>query len=914
MPEQVPFINREDEFALIDKLIRDWDTLRILCIDAPGGIGKTRLLQEVRDRYRSREQIHLSITDIIDFDDRTCHVAENLGIRIGHMLDEKIFASFLRDMQDYRKMEMARVSEGRLTQGFVEGTQSFIECFNKLSDQKRVLLLFDTIEKFEETDYWEYLLDVFSQVKNSLIFMVGRNARNVGKLLQAQLSEDSVYIIDLQPLNEKAGEEYLQKKQELLHIELESELAQKLLLLSGGRPILIDLVAEWRARGISLNWLIKSSLEEMMSLPENEMENRQQEFERQLVLHIAKIDSQMDWLILLMSRVYPLDIEMMIATLRDISKEQAKKLFEEAKTYVFVKFLPDGRITLHDEMRRMIEDHVWPELDPEGHRRRHDSSLAAEYLKRKIQTHLKEIATLETHEKIAQEKDDLQAAYNAFLKQVDLEQEIWVLKQRHLRHTLLVDIDKGVKTFADAFDEATRSRQLNFREMLFITMREYANLLSSKQLYELNTRRVKNWLYKGHYSEAQRVITDILVEGNISPEQQVDMLILRANTEIRLGHVNKGISDFEKAVEISKANNLSLWHIKSLNGLGWAHLITGKVESATQHLREARHLYWDIIDRRRKKELQDDYGWISNNFAFVLSGNNKTRQTAISITRSTIEHWKSIGNDIGLGAGYLVLGIAYYRSAFFKEALETFQKALGIFEPLEFNDWLGQIYSWRGVVYEEMKKLDLAKRDLEKSLEIGSLNRKAMTLNRLGRVHMSQGKWDLAEENMKQSLESAQQIPDFLYWLASLGRLTTIAAVKGEYQRLDEFNQMLQDYFSKIKKEEAEKHPLGITYIGLAKLALGQNDMSKIETIVNFFKEGISLITEIGTYVRADILSRLTLVEKDFDVINPEIIHSVGKALQKYISEKESENVDYGIVTPVMYKWANWKREEVTNE
>ncbi len=76
MQKQVPFINREDELALIDKLIKEWGTFRILCIEAPGGIGKTRLLQEVRKRYMTSDDTSLLITDIIDFDDRRLHSPE----------------------------------------------------------------------------------------------------------------------------------------------------------------------------------------------------------------------------------------------------------------------------------------------------------------------------------------------------------------------------------------------------------------------------------------------------------------------------------------------------------------------------------------------------------------------------------------------------------------------------------------------------------------------------------------------------------------------------------------------------------------------------------------------------------------------------------------------------------------------
>ena len=52
MPEQVSFIGRETELARVKQLITKWGTCRVLCVFGDGGIGKTRLLQEVRRRRR----------------------------------------------------------------------------------------------------------------------------------------------------------------------------------------------------------------------------------------------------------------------------------------------------------------------------------------------------------------------------------------------------------------------------------------------------------------------------------------------------------------------------------------------------------------------------------------------------------------------------------------------------------------------------------------------------------------------------------------------------------------------------------------------------------------------------------------------------------------------------------------------
>jgi tetratricopeptide (TPR) repeat protein len=906
MPEQMPFIGRENELTQIREAIQEWGIRRVICIDGLGGIGKTRLLQEIRRLYSSSlpgkinqevvTTVPLVMTDIIDFDDHTFRVVQNFDLKIAHMLDERNFEPYLSALQKWREILIKNASQEQLVQQSVIN-QAFMNCFNTVSAQQRVVMLWDTTDSLVGTDILSHIIGLAPQLENSVLLIAGRNAKSIGERLQTEQGEQ-VQLITLPPLEAETSELYLQQKQNLLHISLEPDLARTILLLAQGRPILIDLAIEWLSRAIPLDWLIESNPETLKLLSDEELRQRQEDFEAHLVRHIIQIRTPMDRLTLAMSRVYPLNVELIVELLK-APEDEAKQLFEEAKSYVFVKLLPDGRISLHDEMRRLVNEHVWPEVDPDDQRRQRDSKLALNYLEQKIEGITGKVNQLKQEEKMVSEGANASVALRSFLAREALEQQLWSLKGDQLKHTLAVDLDEGVKRFASVFDEATSGYRFSFRQTLLAQVHEYNDQLSPEQRYELNSRRVKYLIDGMEYDEAKKLVTQILERDCILPEQQVDLLIQRGNAEIRLGDVKsvkRAVSDFKRAIKISETNNLHLWLIKAKNGLGWVYRLQGKLDLAKKYYREAKTLC------QAEGVFGVDYGWILNNLTFVMA--YQDRQNAIKFGQAALEHWRKIRNAIGLGAAYIVLGSAYHQNGHFHEALASFQEALNIFEPLELNYWLGQIYSWRGSTHLRLGQLTEAKRDLKKALKIGSPNMEAMTLNRLGRVYLAQEKWDLAEGYFEKSYKRSQEILEQLgYSFGSLAKLIMIAAKKGQYNRIDEFEQAIKT----CKVRTSDSHDLGDAYFSMATLALGQKD---IKRVIEYLEKGITLVTEAGVPGRADSLNKLTKFEKNFEQIAPETIRQIGQRLKDILVKKETENIEYGAVTPITYRWANWAKEE----
>ncbi len=923
MREQVPFINREEELSLIETLLGERNTRRIVCIEAPGGIGKTRFLQEIYRRYAPGDDSQATwlITDIIDFDDHSFHLPKNMARKIAQMLGEKYKAGFdlyQQKAMDLQKMRSAGVSADSLKQKEAEVIQAYVECFNSISDQRRVMLRLDTTDALTQTDFWNDFAEKGALLKNYIILIAGRNASNIGILLQEKLGQNVVLLRTLLPLKEQASESYLQQKLDLLHMTLKSELDQKILSLAEGRPILIDLAVEWLARDIPLKWLVEMSLKDLQSLSEHEKRERQQELERRLVNHIADTDEMMDWLILAMSRVYPLKLEI-VKTILEIPEEEAKALFEEAKNYVFVKQLPDGRISLHDEMRRMVNEYVWPEIDPDGDRRRDDSKFAVQYLTSEIHTLTQNIRKIQADEEKSRKEGEVQSELAAFLKRESLEREIWMLKEQLLAHSLAAnpnEIHEGVKIFINIFEEATRAYRYAFRKSLLEHVEQYTDKLSPDQRYEVDIRRAKYLLDAGQYPDANELLKNIEAKLDLQPEQRIETLIQQANVEVRLGKLQQAIPLFEQAVAISnkeieqaaqtsqKRKEFEEWLVKSETGLGWAYRLTNDFKKAGEHYQQALNLAKKIGAEKQQILLYNNLGFA---YAYYVDIPNH-RDKAFVLCEQALTLAKKLGNKRLEGMAYSTMGCITYMAGRFDEALSYFQYALDIFEPADDHDWLSTVYSWRGALYMAQGNTDEAEKGVRHSLKLEVQRDRPLNLARLAHILISQEKIEKAQHAIDECRQLALDLPDVLYQIVSLRDMARMAVIKREYQRCEELEQFLAEYKQKWG-EPKDLRALGMLHLNLGKLALGQSNQTKA---IEHLESGFLLLAKEERYGKDTPKKFIDQIEQfmvNYLEFSSEQIREIGEKLVTFW-KKEGLQIEHPDVQLLLSGLATWERAE----
>ncbi|MFP4346603.1 MAG: tetratricopeptide repeat protein [Anaerolineales bacterium] len=267
------------------------------------------------------------------------------------------------------------------------------------------------------------------------------------------------------------------------------------------------------------------------------------------------------------------------------------ELYEEASQQVFIKTLPNGRIALHDEMRRLINTYVWPEVDLDGDRRQREAERAARYLTQE----LKEIRA--QIQRLKQEPPSIRLE-----QQIDaLERAFWTLELDRVRYTLESDWRKGVITFAEVFDRAG----LDVRGPLLHIVGERVEQARRRGNYDHETRYmykirlVKQKLRSLDLEEGRHLIESLRADYK-EPRYQLDILTRMGNYYMHLGNLVEAAQQFREALRVCEEHpKVSQWTARILDTLGLVHRRLGLLERATGYHEQALEEYQkaQVMDR-----------------------------------------------------------------------------------------------------------------------------------------------------------------------------------------------------------------------------------------------------------------------------------------------------------------------------
>lgn len=909
MAEQIPFIGRSVELTAIYQKLTTPGASHVICFVGRGGIGKTRLLEEVYRRFDQKG--HIQITGIINFDDRAFHYVENLDRQLIQELGSRAFTDYYLALRKWRSPERDQASPQWIEEQRQLIHQTFISGFNAVSSQSYLVIRFDTLEKMKGAEVEQFLLDLMAQTHNTLFLLAGREEEELGfrdfrERLEKQLAERATFY-PLAALVDDDSRAYLIEKQQLLSATIEPELAEKILVLAEGRPILLDLAVEWLARHVPLEWMNEYTLAAIRDLNPTELAQRRQEFEVQLVQHITKIRTPMDQLLLLISRIFPFD-RAMVKTFLTLPDADVEELFKDASGSAIIKLLPGGRITLHDEMRRLIHAYVWPEIDSDGQRQKRDSRQAIDYFNRQIEAIQAKIAALATTRPAVDAADPV-LEFEQLNQEDVFKYDLLALWEQLLFHTLFTNKDAGVQLFIQLYTQAGEDYVLSlaFREVLLRQTRNYISLAQSKpyldnldsgQIYEVLIRWAKYLLDSGRYPEAEAVLNDILGFTSLRPDQEADANIQLANVVIRQGRFLEGIKLFEMAVEISRNKKMPDWRVKAENGLGWAYRLITKRNEARKH-------YEAALARAEKLDMKQQLALLYNNLGFVYAYIPSERHRAVSYCETALDLWQETNNERGVGAAYSTLGCITFMAGHLGEALNYFQRALNIFEPAQDREWLSTVYSWRGAVYISQEKLDLAEKDLAQALALNVEKDRPMTLSRRALLELKRGQIEQVQQTIEECYQLSHKLRDALYQLVSLRDKARLACHLNKFEQLEPLEKEWAEY-RKEWGEPQDRRAHGMLFLNFGLLAFG---LEQPEKGLNYLKQGLEHLVELGRYGSDSLGVHVKRMEEAFTTylqLPPAQISIIGAELQQFWKDKRLKQL-YPNVARTFETWADWK-------
>jgi hypothetical protein len=237
---------------------------------AHGGLGKTRLLEELPERVR-REGAGYYSSGIIDLYHTDTHGTSDVERAIGERLDPggRWFKEYGAERQRYLKLREMGADSQLLEKRRARLSELFVSEFNQMADDShKLVLVFDTVEllQYESSLVEErvgldtvdsrlkpWLLKILSQLRNVLVVFAGRPKEPApGKQSDPQLRlvtdmtnafGDELLVVPLQPLTRAETAEFIHRLPDG-DVVLPQEYVAVAHVLTGGRPIFLHLLAD----------------------------------------------------------------------------------------------------------------------------------------------------------------------------------------------------------------------------------------------------------------------------------------------------------------------------------------------------------------------------------------------------------------------------------------------------------------------------------------------------------------------------------------------------------------------------------------------------------------------------------------------------------------------------------------------
>ncbi|MEH2075852.1 MAG: tetratricopeptide repeat protein [Nostoc sp.] len=726
--DKLEFVGREEHLNRIISLVQKTNTLHVVLVEGRGGIGKTWLLNELQNRLN---QIQIGTSEIIDCDTPIFNDAEDLCTQIAKQLYDNTYQEWLLRLRQLREdenhlSEIAYQEERRQIEKFL------VDEINRKSRQQRLVFLIDTVEKLGQpeirAEVWEYIANLCQQLDNAVFILAGRPSV-ARPILERSFKEEEITYFELNEFTHEDVQTYIISKEEQLHFNLGKDLVQKIIVLSGGSPIMIEFGVEYAYREVIPDWLESEDIETIPARLE-----RTGGFEAEMVRHITQLRTSMDRLTLLLSRIYPLD-SYDIANLLELSIEDADKLFIDAQSYFFIKPVMSGnQISLHDIVRDLVDKYVWTDIDPDFEWRKRDSRIAAKYFEQKDYQLGPQKRILE----VQLSSDDSHKVANIEFLIEELKQLREFNTTRWLWNALYADLIIGFETWYKVTNTIrTQAKKISFVKQLLTLLKQFEKDLNADQKLRLiifESRIVHALKDKSTTEHEVKKLEGILSEQSSNSSHKADIYNVLGILNTKLHLYDEALKYQQECLSLVQGNRLSSAIPRVANQVGYLYRQLNKFNKAEEYYK----LGWDAameVDIP-DKGLTQVMASIQNNLGF-LYGQQKDYVKAEQCFKAAIDMWSSVESEREIADAEIASAAILVDNGNYIKAKQLLERALSrcdneendnrilcrAYFQLGLNQWFSAEVVNEAVwdvtqVQWDLNLLSLAQDALEKSLKL----------------------------------------------------------------------------------------------------------------------------------------------------------------------------------------------------
>jgi len=713
-------VGRSAEVERLKRYLHERGTKRYVYYWAEGGLGKTRLLEELVRMVADAGPGFLC-SGIIDLYHTDLHSTSRIEQTIVNGLDPKgkRFSEYRRLRREYELLREWGADPDVLEERRAALSAAFVHGCRDLALDARLVICFDTVELLQyESSAVErmagldamdarikpWLLRHLAELGNVLVVLAGRPRRAADgeeRDLQAAFEEDleaafgkeNLEVVELEPLDEADTRAFISA----LTPEIEgpflsdSQLAV-VHLLTGGRPILLHLTVDLLTRLSPEPRRILEMFDRHASLVGTPLDSdavakARSEIERELVQavfaeggvledymrHIALIPKGVNAAILRCTRGMP--------------DREARELLDRLKPLSITKLhapppgegvTADERLFLHDEMYRLLRlPGVVPNLE-----------ATEREVARKLKDECYASLIEDVEDQIASSRPEARAPFHERLHRLQVER---------LYYELVCDVKKGYEEYRQLSDEANRERRVGFSMRLLDEFLRFYNDEARRDRFERTgltherilrdsvlmwVERLYHWGQRRQAIEFARQVLDSPEQVYLDEKEHLDILAnicaLWANAyPVVYGYDQKVIDQAEEMLErLPPLEACSLPQALARARLGMA--IGYGLDQAGMLSREVQHYVESLAAFRKEGQHQEEYVRLLNNLAYVHALQGRFRQARI-VAHEALRLGEGAGYEYTRGLTLSVLSSIARMRDNYARAIEYGQEALELF-------------------------------------------------------------------------------------------------------------------------------------------------------------------------------------------------------------------------------------------